>query len=149
MLMLIFFVENDCFCCSCDSILEIIPKVPLKSIPQKPNYFAGLLNYAGDSVPIVDLSMLIAGHPCSSKMHTRIILFKIPFDSTVKILGIMAEKIIETRDIDPDLFTEFRLKIKNLTFLDGIYNTETESIQQINVNLLFNSLPEIFASVND
>ena len=149
MLMLIFYIENDCYCCLCDSIIEIIPKVFLKQIHQMPEYLAGILNYGGDSVPVIDLSMIIAKRPSKNKMHTRIILFKSYFEGNPKIIGVIAEKIFETRDINPSLFNEFKLNIKNLHFLSGVCNTESGCIQQINIEQLFSSLPEIFDNIND
>lgn len=137
MLMLIFYVGNDCYCCSCDSMIEIVPAIPLKKIPQAPSYVQGLLNYGGEPILVLDLSSIIAGHPSKDSMHTRIMILKNPEDRPIKILGLMAEKIIETRDLTPGLFTEPGLLIKNLSFLDGVYITEQESIQKVNVDQFF------------
>ena len=141
--MLIFYVGSDCYCCSCDSMLEIVPKISLKQIPQAPNYFAGILNYGGEPVPVIDLSTIIIGRESNNCMHTRIMIFKNPLEGPIKILGIIAEKIIEAREMNPALFNESGFQIKNLTFLNGIYNTEKESIQKINVNQFFEFVPEI------
>jgi chemotaxis-related protein WspB len=140
MLMLIFYVGSDCYCCSCETMLEIIPKIPLKPIPQAPSYLAGLLNYGGESVPIIDFSMIIAQRPSDNYMHSRIILFKTEQEGQTKILGLIAEKIIETRNIDPKLFNEPGIHIQKLSFLNGIYNTEHESIQWVNLKRFFETL---------
>lgn len=141
--MIIFYIGSDCYCCSCDAMIEIVPKIPLKQIPQMPNYFSGLLNYGGESVPVIDLSSIIIGTPCHSYMHTRIMLIKNPLGGPLKILGVLAEKVNEIREMDPLLFNESGIEIKNLSFLMGIYNTEKESIQRINIDKIFETIPQI------
>lgn len=140
MLMLLFYVGNDCYCCSCEPIIEIIPKILLKQIPQAPTYLAGIFNYGGDPVPVVDLSKIILGVPSKNKLHTRIIIIKNPTQTPIKVLGLIAERMIETRDIDPKLFNALGLPMNKLPFLDGVYNSTNESILQININHLFTSL---------
>jgi chemotaxis-related protein WspB len=142
MLMIIFYIGTECYCCSCDSMIEIVPKIPLKQIPQMPNYLAGLLNYGGESIPIIDLSSILVGAPCQDYMHTRIMIFKNPVEGTIKTLGIVAEKVNEIREMDPNLFNE-SLHIKNLPFLMGIYNTTTESVQRVNIKQLFEKITQI------
>lgn len=121
-------------------MIEIIPKIPLKQIPQGPNYLAGIMNYGGETVPVIDFSVLIAERPSTNRMHTRIMLFKNPQGGPIKILGLIAEKIIETRALKPQHFSESGLSVKKLPFLEGVYNTEQENIQRINIDQIFTFL---------
>lgn len=139
MLMLLFYADKEAYCCSCEQIIEIIPKIPLKAIPHVPSHIIGLLNYGGESVPVIDYSMLVTDKPTKNSMHTRIILVKNPTPNAIPaILGLAAEEIVEVREIDSDLFMDTGVRIKDLPFMDGIYNYEKESIQQISLNQLFN-----------
>lgn len=117
-------------------IVEIVPKIPLKYIPQA--NFSGMINYGGEPVPILDLSLILTGRPSKNCMHTRIMLISNPEQQgSTKILGFIAEKIIEIREIDPFLFSEPSPHIKSHPFLNGIFFTENESIQKINVDQLW------------
>jgi len=146
--MLIFNVENNRYCCNCDLIIEIIPKIPLILVPHTPDYIVGVLNYGGDSVPVMDFSTILVGHPSKNSMHTRMILLRYPIkNDRIKIVGLIAENIVEVRDIDPKLFNAGGLHIPNFTFLNGMYNSQNESIQWVNLDQLFLSLPLIHNDV--
>ncbi len=147
MLILIFHVGKDCYCCSCEQIIEIVPKVPLKLIPKAPQYLAGLLNYGSEPIPVIDFSMIIAGRPSKNNIDTRIILLKNPSEGQVKNLGLIAEKTNETIDIDPQSFIDSGIQIKNLAFFEGFYNLGNESIQRVNMERFFAALPELH--IND
>lgn len=143
MLMLIFHVGDHCYSCSCDWIVEIIPKVLLKQLPQSPDFMVGLLNYAGESIPVVDLSCLMLNHPSQNFMSTRIVVLKNPFnDEKINSLGVIVEEIVEVVEVENELFHDSGLKIESLPFLNGIYNRGDVSIHQIKVDVLFDFLSQ-------
>ena len=138
MLMLIFHASKDKYCCSCDHVVQIIPKVTLKIVPHLSQKVAGMLNYAGKSIPVIDFSVLMGGDPCKNSMHTRIIILNNPnLKSSVDTLAILAEKVIETKELDVNQFIESGLKVEDASYLDGIFNKNGESIQQILVDKFF------------
>lgn len=140
MLMLIFYVENDCYCCSCDSVLEVVPRIPFRRSILEPCFFTGIMNYGGEAVPLVDFSMLLTNRQSRECMHTRIILLSNPTSGPIKTLGIIAEKIVETTLINPLHFIEIGIKEKRFPFLDGIYNTQQKNIQRVDIDQLFTFL---------
>lgn len=144
--MILFHVRDHCFCCAADFIVEVIPKVPLKHIPKAPTPITGLLNYGGLSVPIIDFSILMLGQPCQNKMHTRIMLLKNPASTgETKVLGLVGEEVIETREMDLTQFGEPGILLPQLPFLDGIYNTDQESIQYVQIDKLFDAFHDIYS----
>ena len=63
MLFLVFEIDNERYCLEVSRIIEITPIVIFRELPHAPAYISGVFNYRGVVVPVVDLSMLIAGRP--------------------------------------------------------------------------------------
>ena len=55
-------------------VIELVPKVELRSIPHAPSFLAGLLGYRGKVIPVIDLGLLLGSVPCRDCLSTRIIL---------------------------------------------------------------------------
>lgn len=143
MLMLIFHIGDDCYGCSCDWIVEIVPNVLLKQLPHSPSYFAGLMNYSGESVPVIDFTTVMLDRPSNHLMSNRIIIFNDPIkNKNFKQFGLIVEEVVEAVEMDVNLFVETGLEIKNTTFLKGIYNSESGSIQLIKIDSLYESLAQ-------
>lgn len=97
MLMLLFYVGNDLYALDSSRVVEIIPNVSLRKVYQVPDYFAGLFNYRGTIVPVIDLCQLIKKQPSRSYLSTRIIMVNhVGQDNTNYWLGLMAERVTET-----------------------------------------------------
>lgn len=80
-----------------DRIIEVVPLVTLRKIPFSEEYVAGLMNYRGRPVPVIDLCYLTGGRPCAAKYSTRIILVSYPVENKQDaILGLIAEEVTET-----------------------------------------------------
>lgn len=142
--MLLFYVGNEQYALDCDYIIEIFPKVKLKKLSHLPDYVAGLMNYAGTPVPVIDVAQLIENHPSSSAMHTRIVLLnQSPREDETNMLALICEKVTATIDVEKSQFIDSGIKVKELPFLGGIYSHGEKSIQYFNVKELFKSLKGI------
>ena len=75
----------------------MLPRVGLKKIPQAAQGVAGVFNYHGAPVPVVDLSAMALGVPSEESLSTRIVLvqYRRP-DGPERCLGLLAEKAIDT-----------------------------------------------------
>ena len=109
MLMLLFYVNNDRYALETKRVVEVVPKVALKTLHHGPDLIAGLFNYRNRLVPVIDLCRLIQGTPCRPLFSSRIILVNYQihnddsptgssFGSQPKshILGLMAERVTDT-----------------------------------------------------
>ncbi|MFH7321624.1 chemotaxis protein CheW [Desulfurivibrio sp. D14AmB] len=90
--MLLFAIKDDRYAMPTERIVEIIPLVRFKKIPKTADHVAGMINYHGEPVPVIDLGVLIGGSPCDRYYSTRIILVNYPLAQGEKLLGIMAER---------------------------------------------------------
>lgn len=82
-------------------ITEIIPLVQYTKVPHSPEYLAGMINFRGQAVPVVDLGWLIDEMPCRELMNTRIIILRLVLREGEKpLLGIIAEGVSGTLRLD-------------------------------------------------
>lgn len=107
MLFLYFQLGNDRYALDCSQVIEVVPLLGMKRIPQAPAAVAGAFNYRGKPVPVIDLSVLALGRPARRHMSTRIIVVNYPdSDGVQHLLGLIAEKATETVRRDPTDFTD-------------------------------------------
>src|SRR5512137_142351 len=74
MLFLLFQLGKDRYALESSRVVEVLPYVQIKAVPDAPRGVAGLIAYRGQAVPVVDLSMLILGVPAPALLSTRIIV---------------------------------------------------------------------------
>ena len=97
MLLLVFQLGGDRYALEAAQVAEVLPLVGLKQIPQAPAGIAGVFNYRGAPVPVIDLSLLTLGKPARQRLNTRIVLVHYPGDDgATHLLGLIAERATET-----------------------------------------------------
>lgn len=75
---------------------------------------AGIFNYHGKSVPLIDLAELALGKPCASRMSTRIIVAHCACAPGEELLiGLKAEHVTETIRRSPEDFVESGVIVKD------------------------------------
>jgi chemotaxis-related protein WspB len=100
MLMLIFQVGDERYAIETTQIVEIVPMVILRKLHRVPDYIAGVFNYQGQIIPVLDLSYLINGSESRSFLSTRIILSQFAGQhGDRRILGLMAERVTQTVEL--------------------------------------------------
>ena len=67
---------------------------------------AGILNYRGRPVPVVDCGILLASRACPIRFSTRIILLNLPLNGRERILGLMGEDVTRVQAFDESDFIE-------------------------------------------
>ncbi len=150
MLVLLFYLGETMYTMKCDRVREVAPIVTLKEVPHAPDYVAGLFNYRGVIVPVIDLRRLIQGKPCEMRMSTRVILVDyVKEDHTPYILGLMAERVTETVRRDESAFVAPGLQLKEAPYLGSLMMEETEMIQYVDLDLLPESFHFLPALVKD
>ena len=96
MLFLLFHIGNERYALEARCVVEVIPLLDLKQVPQGPPGLAGLINYRGKPVPTIDLSHFALGKPAGEKLSTRIILVNCRDESGEgRLLGLIAEQTTE------------------------------------------------------
>ncbi|MBS7543467.1 chemotaxis protein CheW [Ancylobacter oerskovii] len=105
MLFLMFRIGRDRYVLDVEQVEQVLPLMAAKSLPGAPPGMAGLINYRGEPVPLIDLSQLATGRPAAPVMSTRIILVRYPAPGEgAHRLALCAEQVIDTVQRDPDAF---------------------------------------------
>jgi chemotaxis-related protein WspB len=130
MLCLLLHLEKSVFALPCGPVVRIVPKVPLQALPQAPLCIAGLMHYRGGSVPVIDLSALIFGRAASERLSSRIILMNYqPPSGPSRVLGILAEGVMETVDLDQNNLKHSGINLPSSPYLGQVASTDLGLIQ--------------------
>ena len=137
MLMLLFSVGDNLYALDTSQVVEVIPRVILRKLHQVPSYVAGLFNYRGAIVPVIDLCQLIQNQPSRSYLSTRIIMVNyVGKDNINRWLGLMAERVTETLNKpDIDLVDTGNL-LNEAPYLGEMIMDEKGMIQRIRLEYL-------------
>lgn len=102
MLFVLFQLGRDRYALAANTVAEILPLVRLKTVPQAPVGVAGVFNYRGAPVPVIDLSAIALGRAASLRLGTRILLtHQADRAGNRRLLGLVAEHATETLRCDP------------------------------------------------
>jgi chemotaxis-related protein WspB len=97
MLFLLLELAQDRYVLDARQVAEVLPLVTIKRLPQAPTCVAGILDYRGAPVPVIDVSQLMLGRPSERRLSTRIILVHYPdAGGQRRLLGLIAERATHT-----------------------------------------------------
>ncbi len=121
MLFLLFQLGEDRYALEAGLVVEVLPLLRIKRIPQAPAGVVGACNYRGAPVPVLDLSQLALGRPPANRLSTRLVLVHYP-DGTGgrRLLGLIAEKATETMRRDPADFGPAGLRPDRAPYLGPV-----------------------------
>ena len=137
MLYLLFQLGADRYALGVDQVVEVLPLVHLKTIPQAPRGVAGIFDYRGKPVPVIDLSELTVGSPAPAHLSTRLILVNYA-DSrgASRLLGLIAAKATETIRLEPGDFVAAGITNPEAPYLGPVSAGARGLLQSIRVNQL-------------
>jgi chemotaxis-related protein WspB len=132
MLFVLFQLGKDRYALEASRVVEVVPLLEMKQLPQAPKGVAGVFNYRGQPVPAVDLSELTLGQRASERFSTRIIIINYPDDTgTNRLLGLIAEYVTETLRKDPKDFVDSGVKLGQAPYLGPILMEDPNPVQWI------------------
>jgi len=140
MLMLPFNLGDGQYAVPVSEVVEVTPRVNLEQIARAPNYIAGLFNYRGQHVPVIDLCQLIHHSNCTDSFTTRIILVSFPLATgKTHMLVVLAEHVTETVRVADDTFMSTGLGMDDSPYLGMAANTDQGLLQKISISELLPS----------
>ena len=69
MLLLTFRAAENLYAVDVTRVVEVVPRVDLRRLPHAPDFLAGLFDYRGAVVPVIDLGILLGSTPAGSPEH--------------------------------------------------------------------------------
>ena len=140
MLLLLFQAGDQRFGMDVAPVVEVVPVPSLRALPHAPEWLAGFFAYRGTATPVIDLSSLLAGRPSRPLLSTRVIVVKYAVkDCAPRLLGIMAEQVVETVCCAPGQLQPPVATVKDAPYLGGLLLDDAGFVQTISVDRL---LPE-------
>ena len=113
-------------------MIEVAPLAGLRRIPEAPPGVAGLFNYRGQPVPVIDLGELTLGCPARERLSTRIILVRYAGRAGGdQPLGLIVECATEIIRRDPADFADPGLKPGLAPYLGPILMDDQGALQWI------------------
>lgn len=141
MLMLVFYVDKNMYAIESSRVVEVIPRLTYREVHHVPDYVAGVFNYRGSIVPVIDLCRLIRGTPSKDFLSTRVMMVSYPQpDGAVQYVGLMAERVIETVTKSPTDFKDTGIQTNAAPYLGGIITDKKGMIQRIRLEQLFSDV---------
>jgi chemotaxis-related protein WspB len=137
MLFLIFELGPDRYALPAAHIVEVLPVVRIKRVPQAPSGVIGLFDYHGAPVPVIDLCELTLGRPAKRSLSTRLIVVSYPDrQAQSHQLGLIAERATDTMMRDPTDFVASGITNDRAPYLGQVTTSRHGVVQRIDVDTL-------------
>ncbi len=134
MLYLIVRLGNDAYAISTACVRRIVPLARLKSLPSGLTEVSGVLNFHGQAVPVLDLTLLLTGTPSREALGTRIVLADVEIaKSGSRLLGLLVEGAHSVLRLDPAEFRPAGLRPDGCPWLGPIIEHGQTFVQRIDV----------------
>ena len=149
MMMLLFQLDEDRYGMDVNVVVEVIPRIPLQRLPRMPNYVAGLFNYRGNIVPVLDLAVMLNERQSQPFLSTRIIITKTGNGAGQQI-GLMAEDVAETIKVQDKDFVDTSAMGDVGAFVDAVIIDGHRMIQKVDImKLLTEDVQNFIAYAGD
>jgi chemotaxis-related protein WspB len=142
MLFLLLHVGTDRYVLAAPQVVAVIPAVVWTAVPDAARGVAGLFNYHGTAVPLVDLSILLLGTPSQMRMSTRIVvvdLADVLEDSSARettLLGILVERVMGTVRLDESTFVDASVIASGAPYLGPLVADDEGIIRRLTIEQL-------------
>jgi len=135
-LYLLIKAGGERFALEAHHVAEVLPMIALTPVPNAACGVAGMANYRGTAVPVVDLAALVAGRPARSMLSTRLLIARLPDDSGAGLCGIVAEQATDLMRRDRADFQPTGLSNDGAPFLGAVTIEADQLVQVIDVGAL-------------
>jgi len=146
MLFLTFQLGCDRYAIEANRVLEVLPLLAIKRLPQAPRGVAGIFNLRGHPVPALDLNELSFGRPAGERLTTRIIVVQHTAAGGQKHpLGLIAEYVTQTMRKEPKDFVHPGVSLTTAPYLGPVLMDLQGPIQWLHTeHLVSEPIRELF-----
>lgn len=140
MLFLLFQLGAARYALETAAVLEIVPRVELKPVFGAPPGVAGLLDYHGAPVPVLDLCAVATGQAALVRFSTRLILVRLAAACETpgqgSVVGLLAERATSILQREPGDWTPTGLHVPSAPPLGPVTADAEGFIHRVNVPAL-------------
>jgi chemotaxis-related protein WspB len=139
-LFLLFHVGVDRFVVEAARVVEVLPLVHWKHVPDAPRGVVGVMNYHRTPVPVVDLSALIFGVASPIRMSTRLVVVTAgdgaggDGSASRSLLALVAERITGTTRHEEAEFVAPADVVATAPYLGALRPDADGIVQQVDID---------------
>jgi chemotaxis-related protein WspB len=136
MLFILFTLDSERYvidATQAERLMSLTPQSPPKAIPGAPSWVAGVIDYEGTPLPVIDLPALALGRPAAQLMSTRIVLVRYPIAGTVRLLALLLEGATRTIRLNVDAFHDSGLDMPHARYLGPVASNAGGLVQWIRI----------------
>jgi chemotaxis-related protein WspB len=139
-LFLVFQLDAERYALDAATVTAVLPRVELRRLPQAHAAVAGVFDYRGEVVPVIDLCALALQRPARDAMSTRIVLADyLDRSGGARRLGLLAERVVDTVRLPEEAFAPSGVDQPQARYLGPVARDAHGLLQRIGVREL---LPE-------
>lgn len=140
-LYLKFYLGSEAYALPARSIEVIVPAVPFRPLEFAPEYVAGLMDFQGTAVPVLDLCQLCLGRPVCASYSSRVILVRYPLEGRSVRLGLLAEQVLQLIRCPASEFRPLEMSLPQSRVTGEVAHLDGQMIASVQVEQLLS--PEV------
>lgn len=145
-LFLTMRIGDDYYAIPAADVVEVLPLVRLKGLPNAPAGIVGMFDHRGTPAPVVDLTLLATGEPSRASMTTRIALVNYsPDGGESHLLAVIAEEMTDTFHAAAEDFVVTGVDAPGTAYLGPVIKSGDRIVQRVEVEQLLS--PEVRESL--
>ncbi|HVE15731.1 MAG TPA: chemotaxis protein CheW [Chthoniobacterales bacterium] len=134
MLHLLVRLGNDAYAIGTSDVRRIVPLARLKALPSDIAAIAGVLNFHGQAVPVLDLTRLLTGASSREILGTRIVVADVELRGTgPRLLGLVVEGAHSVARLDLSQFQPAGIRPDGREWLGPVIEYEDMLVQRIEI----------------
>lgn len=135
MLFLLVQVARQRYALEAGAVEEVLPLVEARGMPRAPAALAGVFEYRGVPVPLVELGVLAGDAPARRCLSTRILLVRLPGQAR-RPVGLIAGQATRTARIEAGAFHDAGVRVGEAPWLGPVASFENTLLQRIELEPL-------------
>jgi chemotaxis-related protein WspB len=137
MLFLLFQLNGERYALDTASVVEVLPLLDVRAVPRAPAGVAGVIEYRGLTLPVIDLSELALGRPAARRLSTRIVIVEhADVQGERRRIGVIAERATSTVRCEPSQFQPSGLARAGAPYLGHLAKSADGLVQRVEVSEL-------------
>lgn len=136
MLVLLFELGGARYALDATQVVEVLPLVNLREQAHAAPCVAGVFDFRGTPVPVIDLSQVTMGRHAIRRLSTRVIVVKGAIGRNAQSVGLLAERATETARRAESDFIAAPVSGDQAPCLGPVATGESGLLQLVDVNRL-------------